>query len=410
VTFVANAVVEQALDARAQGNSEMAFEMLSEELRHHPGNYDAATAFWDMATQIGRTAEAVPALVRVLRADVQNGELDRALTHVQDLNRLEPDTTLDPLVMLRLASALAKEGRPDGAALALSKAIPAQGGALPTAMAVRLARTGRDIDPATAARAAAIALASPELNPSERAGLEEIAGAHETQAAAPHEPISVEGVEDVEAREAGAAPASPDADAFALDPGSFDLSDDSADSWELDPAEEKPDAAIESPFESASTFDFEAAEDGALDLGGDSPDEGLDGPDQSDAPELSEDPLGESDPAHTKLLPTDDLTPPSFDPPGAEPLDLGEEEGPDLTQLMPPLANERADRPPVDAAPPDATRIFDPEVAPGPAPCATQVLSEEDSPHAEDRDPSEDGDESDDELLDPFRPDPKYKR
>jgi membrane associated rhomboid family serine protease len=405
VTFVSNEVVEQALDARAGGNPEMAFEMLSEELRRHPGNYDAATAFWDMATQLGRTHEAVPALVRVLRQDVQNGELDRALSHVQDLHRLAPATALDPLVMLRLGSALAKQGRPDGAALTLSKAIPSDGSSLPTAMAVRLARTGRDIDPATAARAAAIALASPELNPSERSGMEEIAAAHATHSA-PRAPIAVASLE------APTAPASPDADAFALDPGAFDLSDDlsdalseeSPDSWELDPAQEKPDAAVESPFELSSTFDFEAA-DGALDLGGDAPGSGLElDPASSDALELSDTAFDAGDAApETKLLSGDDFAQPSFDPPGVEPLELGEEDGPDLTQLMPPLTDPG---PPADPAP-DATRIFDPEISldPAPAPGATQVLSEDERPEA---DSGEDADAE--SLLDPFKPDPKYKR
>lgn len=321
VTFVANRAIEEAHRAREAGSPEVGFELLSEELRRDPDNYDATLAFWDIAHELGRAADAGPALARVIRHDVQAGELDRALERLQELDRRSPETVLEPLVLLRLGTALAREARMEAAALALRKAVP-EGVELPTALALRIARTAREVDPDTAGRAARIALASPELDPMDRDGLEALI------------------------RELGPGARDP------LDVGT-----------ELDaPDGEAPVRAadeVASPFESASTFDLGGA-DAEADLARGS------GLELDDAP-------GQD----TRLL--------SPTPPGARDLDLdpggAPSPGQDATQVLSDdeLQPLRAAAGPGSLAP-EATQVFEgpraaePPGAEAPSPDQTQLL------------------------------------
>jgi membrane associated rhomboid family serine protease len=172
VDLVSNRALEEALAAKQAGKPDEAFARLAREAREQPGNVDAAVTLWELGIELGRAREAAPALVRVLRADVQNGDADRALERLAELHQHARDVALEPQVLLRLAMALAKDGRGREAAGVLRRAVPDARTPLPPAVAVRIANAARPLDPEVAARAARIALGARDLDPRERANLE----------------------------------------------------------------------------------------------------------------------------------------------------------------------------------------------------------------------------------------------
>lgn len=174
VTLVSNEAIDRALDARAKGNPEVAYEILSEELRQNRSNYDAALAMWDIARELGRTDDAAPAMAGVVRHDVKNGNFEQGLERVREMDARAPSAPIEPLVLLRLGNALVERGMMEGARLVLRKAVADVGAAIPTAVALRLARLARDVDPEAARRAARVALDSPELDPVDRVDLERL--------------------------------------------------------------------------------------------------------------------------------------------------------------------------------------------------------------------------------------------
>ncbi len=174
-SYLQNAAVEQAGSQRAAGNAQAAFDTLTRELRAQPTNYDAALALWDVALELGRPRDAAAALGRVIRHDVQEGDVVRALSRLDELDEHAPGVPVEPLVLLRLSTALVNAGRADAAPRVLQRAVPDTGAPLPTAVAVRIANSARSLDPLSAARAARIALGARDLDPRERAGLEVIA-------------------------------------------------------------------------------------------------------------------------------------------------------------------------------------------------------------------------------------------
>jgi membrane associated rhomboid family serine protease len=176
-SYVQNAAVEQAASQRAAGNAQAAFDTLTRELRAQPANYDASLALWDVARELGRPRDAAAALGRVIRHDVQEGDPLRALSRLAELDQHVPGAPVEPLVLLRLASALANAGRADAVPGVLRRAVPDGAAPLPTAVALRIANATRTLDPVCAARAARIALGARDLDPRERPGLEAIARA-----------------------------------------------------------------------------------------------------------------------------------------------------------------------------------------------------------------------------------------
>ncbi len=175
IDLVSNRALEEALSAKAAGKPDEAFAVLLRETRAQPSNLDAALALWDFAIELGRAREAAPALVRVLRADVQAGDTARALERLSELDAHAREVPVEAPVLLRLANLLIRDGRNGEATVVLRRAVPDAGAPIPSAVAVRIANTARTLDPGIAARAARIALGARDLDPRERGNLEAIA-------------------------------------------------------------------------------------------------------------------------------------------------------------------------------------------------------------------------------------------
>jgi len=173
-TVIDNRTVEQALQARAEGRQEQAFDILNEELRRTPANHDAALACWSVAVELDRAAEAAPALLRALQDELRSGNPALALEHWSELSERVPELPVEPALLLRIASLLSDDDRREEAIVALRRALLGSGKPAGPAMALKIARLARELDPQLARGAVRIALAHPGLDPEERARAEEL--------------------------------------------------------------------------------------------------------------------------------------------------------------------------------------------------------------------------------------------
>jgi len=179
IGVVANDAVHAALEAAAEGRAEAAFDMLLRAARRDPSNREAAHALWDVAVSLERAAEAAPALLRLIHAELRDGQPELAVQHVTELAQHAPDAGVEPALALRLAPALAAQGHARLAADVLARALGSPD--LTAPLALHIAREARHADPAICARAARRALEAPGAGPRERAEaralLEEVQGA-----------------------------------------------------------------------------------------------------------------------------------------------------------------------------------------------------------------------------------------
>jgi hypothetical protein len=153
---------------------EQALAVLGEEAQQNPHDAEVGLAYWGVATDHGRAAEAAPALVRVIREELKQGETDLALTHWTELVQRVPSVEADPDLLVRLAQLFQRAGRGDEAAAALRRAMLGGGSTMAPALALRIARIAGGLDANLAKGAARLALAHPDLPPTERSQVEQL--------------------------------------------------------------------------------------------------------------------------------------------------------------------------------------------------------------------------------------------
>ena len=174
-----NPTLERAGELRAEERHEEAFDLLAREVGEHAQNYDAGVAFWDVASHLGRADEAVPALGRLIRHDLQRGELDLALRHVRELTQRAPEAPADFTVLMRLGSTLVGAERGRDAAQVFRAALHEGAPPLPGPAALRVVRAVLGFDLEVALRAARSGLAATDLDEPTRAELEAILAEHD---------------------------------------------------------------------------------------------------------------------------------------------------------------------------------------------------------------------------------------
>jgi membrane associated rhomboid family serine protease len=229
--YSANPVLEEAMAAREQGDVGRALELLLAEWRRKPDE-DLALALWDAAVACAQPDLGAPALASAVRSAVRRGDFAVALQHWSTLSSGAPGAFVDPATLLRLVPALVGEGQRDQAVVALHQAVDPANSGLVGGLALRAAELARELDPASALRAARAALASADLHPAKREKLEALAAELAARVAAepppapeahPH-PAPERGIElAADAECAGSAPAEPE-----LDLGDFPLDEDIA--------------------------------------------------------------------------------------------------------------------------------------------------------------------------------------
>jgi len=168
-----NPAIGLARLAMDQGRAAEALAILAEAHGESPADTDLALAYWERAREMGRAAAAASAIMPVIRDDLRKGVVERACLHWRELVGVVPDTTAEPTLLLRLGEALLDEGHPDAAVDALERAVR-HGTDLSSALAQRVVRIARDLDPDLTARAVAIALADRQLDPATREDFEQL--------------------------------------------------------------------------------------------------------------------------------------------------------------------------------------------------------------------------------------------
>ncbi|HKJ24781.1 MAG TPA: rhomboid family intramembrane serine protease, partial [Myxococcota bacterium] len=174
-TTRSNPMLDRALEAREAGRSEEAFELLAREVARHPGDRDAALAFWDAATAVGRPDQAAEALARTLREEISGGQKELAVQHWRELTQRVPEFPLDAALEVRIVGLLIEAGEHDLADFSTRRVLDGSCGAVSGAVAHKLARLTQDLDTSLSLGAARRALAANDLDPAEVAEVQRLA-------------------------------------------------------------------------------------------------------------------------------------------------------------------------------------------------------------------------------------------
>jgi membrane associated rhomboid family serine protease len=168
-----NPVLEEAVQALEQGRAEEAFSLLREEARQHPHNGSVVLAWWDAAVGTGRAEEAAPAMLRLVRHKLGQGEVDVALEHWTEVMHKAPGVQAELALEVKLLESLAQIGRTDEAR-SLLEAVLGRGGEIPTVLRAKLARVAAKLGGPAAPAVIEQALACRDLPEAARHELEQV--------------------------------------------------------------------------------------------------------------------------------------------------------------------------------------------------------------------------------------------
>ncbi|MFT4572792.1 MAG: membrane associated rhomboid family serine protease [Myxococcota bacterium] len=171
---VSNPGLERAMRAIGEGKLEPAFDLLRNEIKRAPKNRDVALAYWDVATQVGKSAQATEPMLWVVESDLQAGSAEQAVAHWFSLTDAQPAIGARPQLLVKVGEALLDAGHPGDAISALRQAIESDE-VLPTALVQRIVRVARDLDPELTRKAAIVALGDKQLGTAEREELQALA-------------------------------------------------------------------------------------------------------------------------------------------------------------------------------------------------------------------------------------------
>ncbi len=174
--LVSNPVLERAMAAKESGQVEDAFDLLRSEFRRSPKNRDVALALWDVSIEIGKASLVVDSILSVIEKDLQAGEKSQAVAKWFAMTDEVAVLTARPQLFVRIGEALLDEGHPNDAIAALTRSVE-DGKSLSTALAQRVVRIARDLDPELTRRAAEIALQDSRLGMIEREELSQLCSA-----------------------------------------------------------------------------------------------------------------------------------------------------------------------------------------------------------------------------------------
>jgi membrane associated rhomboid family serine protease len=150
---ISTAVMERpgldlAMVASGEGRHEDAYALLSTELEHRPGDVDVAELYWESATELHRQAAAVPLVLRSIQAQLRTGETDTVCSMWERLIESDPTLRADAAFLLRLTQLQGRSGNHDQARETLRRALMNAGPSPAPGLALKIARMGRQLDPA----------------------------------------------------------------------------------------------------------------------------------------------------------------------------------------------------------------------------------------------------------------------
>jgi membrane associated rhomboid family serine protease len=173
-TLIDNSAVDRAMEARAAGEIEQAYDILSHEIKKQPANREVALAFWTAALEVDRAKEAARGMLRAIQQDLLSGDTDLALENWAELNKHVPGAVVEPGLLVRMAQALDSHGLQEEAVVTLRRALLAAGRGSDPILALKIARLSRSLDLTVSRGAAKLALSKPGLDPDSRASAERI--------------------------------------------------------------------------------------------------------------------------------------------------------------------------------------------------------------------------------------------
>ncbi|MBW2383480.1 MAG: rhomboid family intramembrane serine protease [Deltaproteobacteria bacterium] len=157
--------------AEEEGNPGTALEALRKAHAEVPKNREVALAYWTIARERGEAADAISAILPVLRDCVRFGDAAKAIGYWTEITTYVSDVEVEPALAIRIGESLLDDSQPEAALDALRRAVEHPRG-LGTGLAQRVVRVARDLDPELTHRAAAIALEDVTLDEATREGLE----------------------------------------------------------------------------------------------------------------------------------------------------------------------------------------------------------------------------------------------
>ena len=175
----ANPVLALAARAVAEGQLEAAWSALSNAAAENPQDNEVARAWWSLACDQGRAGEAVHVILPRIVEELRGGDREMAIADWFEIMHHAPESEVEARITTRLAEALIDRGDSAAAREALRRAVEDSQG-LNTALAQRVVRSAREIDPELARAAARVALQDAQLDPDSRESLEALAGEGES--------------------------------------------------------------------------------------------------------------------------------------------------------------------------------------------------------------------------------------
>lgn len=168
-----NPALALAARAIAEGQLEAAWSALSNAAAENPEDDELVLAWWELACEEGRAGEVVDLILPRIAEELRRGDGETAIEYWFEIVHHAPEVEVEARITARLAEALIERGDSAGAREALRRAVEDTQG-LTTALAQRVVRSARELDPKIAQAAAAIALKDPQLDPASREALEEL--------------------------------------------------------------------------------------------------------------------------------------------------------------------------------------------------------------------------------------------
>src|SRR6185436_11871897 len=156
---------------------EIAISILRQHLSENPGDRETVLALWEVCVERGNASEVAPAMKGVVRAALQNNQVDVAAVHWVELIKVVPTMTLDTPSLLKMVPPLIAARRKDDALAVLRRALLTAGSNVPTATALRIAALGADLDPRLARSVTQLVLGRQNLDPAERLQAEKVLAA-----------------------------------------------------------------------------------------------------------------------------------------------------------------------------------------------------------------------------------------
>jgi membrane associated rhomboid family serine protease len=182
-----NPVLALAARAVAEGQLDAAWSALSNAAAEEPQDDEVARAWWTLACEQGRAGEAVHVILPRMAEELRGGNGEAAIDDWFEIVHHAPETVVEARITTRLAEALIDRGDSAAAREALRRAVEDSQG-LTTALAQRVVRSARELDPELAEAAARVALQDVQLDPDSRESLEALVGSGDSRVA----PIAVE--------------------------------------------------------------------------------------------------------------------------------------------------------------------------------------------------------------------------